>query len=62
MKPTTWETKRRWKDDIKIDLVEVGYEGVVYSCGLAKYGIGHFNMAMRVRIRSRPPEGLLASQ
>jgi hypothetical protein len=29
MKPTTWETKRRWKDDIKKDLVEVGYEDVL---------------------------------
>jgi hypothetical protein len=28
MEHTTKETKRRWKDDIKMDLVAVGNEGV----------------------------------
>jgi hypothetical protein len=27
-KETTWETRRRWKDNIKIDLEEIDYEDV----------------------------------
>ena len=27
-KETTWETRRRWEDNIKMDLQEVGYGGM----------------------------------
>jgi hypothetical protein len=30
MKATTWKTRRRWDDNIKMDLREIGWGGVVW--------------------------------